>query len=314
MSVSELSAPPRPAEVERSLSGWGRTRESNCRVCSPVGAEDVLQAMAARARPGGGLIARGAGCSYGDAAQNDGGTVLDMTGWDRVVSIDPDRRLVRAQAGATIGGLMARLAAYGLTLPVVPGTRHVTLAGAIASDIHGKNHHRDGAFAAHVTSLLLCTPSEGSIELTPESDPELFAATLGGMGLTGVILEATVRAAALPSPWVAADIDRTDGLAQTLELLAGEERHRYSVAWLDMLAPGEKMGRAVISRADPLPAADAPPPAQGLRRPHTYPGSLSRPPLAEVPAAFPGALLRPETVRAFNALNWRVSPRRERGR
>ncbi len=162
------------------------------------------------------MIARGAGRSYGDAAQINGGTVLDMTGLDRVVSIDVESLLVRAQAGATIAQLMARLAAHGLTLPVLPGTRHVTLAGAIASDIHGKNHHRDGSFARHVASLSLCTPAGGLLELTPESDPDLFYATLGGMGLTGVVVEATVRAEPLPSPWVSADTDRTDGLEQTL--------------------------------------------------------------------------------------------------
>ena len=97
---------------------------------------------------------------------------------------------------------MARLAAHGLTLPVVPGTRHVTLAGAIASDIHGKNHHRDGGFARHVASLSLCTPAGEVLELTPDSDADLFYATLGGMGLTGVVVEATVRAEPLPSPWV----------------------------------------------------------------------------------------------------------------
>ena len=96
--------------------------------------------------------------------------------------------------------LMARLAAHGLTLPVVPGTRHVTLAGAIASDIHGKNHHRDGGLARHVMALSLCTPAGGLTEVSPETDPELFYATLGGMGLTGVVVagDAPRRAAAAP--------------------------------------------------------------------------------------------------------------------
>ena len=313
MSVTELRRPAL-AGTQRSLSGWGRTASSSCRLLSPRDPEEVLAALAAAERSGAGAIARGAGCSYGDAAQNEGGAVLDMTGFDRVLSIDPAAGLVSAQAGATIAQLMARLAAHGLTLPVVPGTRHVTLAGAIASDIHGKNHHRDGGFAAHVTSLSLCTPAAGLVEVTPESDRDLFYATLGGMGLTGVITQATLRAAPLPSPWVAADVDRTDGLSQTLELLGGPERHRYSVAWLDMLAEGPKMGRAVISRADPLPAEQAPRQSRATRRAQAYPGTLSRRPLLDVPRAFPSGLLRPASVRAFNALNWRASPRRERGR
>jgi decaprenylphospho-beta-D-ribofuranose 2-oxidase len=210
---------------------------------------------------------------------------------------------------------MAALAAHGLTLPVVPGTRHVTLAGAIASDVHGKNHHRDGGLARHVAAISLCTPAAGLTEVSPETDPDLFYATLGGMGLTGVVVEATLRAEPLCSPWVAADVDRTDGLEQTLELMSGEERHRYSVAWLDLLADGSKLGRAIVSRADPLGGDGATPAARGRRAARgAYPGALSRRPAFEVPRGFPAALLRPASMRTFNALRWRATPRRERGR
>jgi decaprenylphospho-beta-D-ribofuranose 2-oxidase len=287
-------------------------------VIQPRGVAEVLEALASHAGDAGndaGVIARGAGCSYGDAAQNDGGTVLDMTALDRVVSIDPANRLVTAQAGATIAQLMARLAAHGLTLPVVPGTRHVTLAGAIASDIHGKNHHRDGAFARHVTSLSLCTPAGDVKELSHESDPDLFYATLGGMGLTGVVVEATVRAESLLSPWVTADTDRTSGLEQTLQLMSGVEHHRYSVAWLDLLAGGAKMGRAIISRANPLPSDGVSARLWRRRRLGArYPGTLSQRPVLEVPRRFPGVLLRPSSVRSFNSLRWRSAPHHERAR
>jgi decaprenylphospho-beta-D-ribofuranose 2-oxidase len=263
--------------------------------------------------PAGGVIARGAGRSYGDAAQNGGGEVLEMTALDRILSVDERRRSVTAQAGATIAQLMARLSAHGLTLPVVPGTRHVTLGGAIASDVHGKNHHRDGSFAQHVTALTLCTPA-GVVEVSPASDPELLDATLGGMGLTGVIAQATLRVEPLSSAWVAANVDRTDGLEQTLALLAGEERHRCSVAWLDLLAPGARMGRAVVSRADPLPAESAPR-GRGARRERAAdPASLLRPAALEVPRGFPAQLLNRASVRVFNELRWRAAPRRERGR
>jgi decaprenylphospho-beta-D-ribofuranose 2-oxidase len=315
MSVVELRPRVQRQAVERSLSGWGLTAHSRCSVTRARAADDVPEMLAAATRPGGGMIARGAGRSYGDAAQNAGGEVLDMAGLDRILWIDAERGLVAAQAGATIAQLMARLAAYGLTLPVVPGTRHVTLGGAIASDIHGKNHHNDGAFARHVVSLRVCTPAHGLLDVSPQSDPELFYGTLGGMGLTGVIVEATVRAERLSSPWVCEDVDRTDGLEQTLALMAQHERRRYSVAWLDLLAPGAKMGRAVVSRADPQPAGAPTPSSRGRRgAAGAYPGTLSRKPLAEVPSGFPGTLLRPSSIRAFNALRWRMSPRRERAR
>jgi decaprenylphospho-beta-D-ribofuranose 2-oxidase len=316
MSVAEQPATHTPlASEERWLSGWGRTARSRSRVLQPRVVGEVAEFLASGVRPARGVIARGAGRNYGDAAQNEGGDVLDMTALDRVLSIDAERGQFTAQAGATVAQLMARLAAHGLTLPVVPGTRHVTLAGAIASDIHGKNHHRDGGIARHVLSLSICTPVAGLTEVSPQSDPDLFYATLGGMGLTGVIVEATIAAQRLDSPWVAADLDRTDGLAETLELMAAEERHRYSVAWLDLLAEGSSMGRAVISQADPLPA-DAVGPRRRVRRmtSSAYPSALLRSPVVDVPRGFPAGLLRPAAVRAFNALHWRASPRRERGR
>src|SRR5271165_1533019 len=315
MSAVELISRAPAIGEQRALCGWGRTARSRCRVMSARGVQDVVDALEHRVPAGAGLIARRAGRSYGDAAQNDGGDVLDMSGFDRILSVDDRPRLVTAQAGATIAQLLVRLAAHGLTLPVVPGTRHVTLGGAIASDIHGKNHHRDGGMARHVVALTLCTPADGCVEVSPEADPELFYATFGGMGLTGVVLQATVQAEPLASPWVAADVDRTDGLEQTLELMAGEERHRYSVAWLDLLAPGQKMGRAVVSQADPLAAESAPaPPSRLSRRRSAFPGSLARGAALQVPPGFPGGLLHPLAVRAFNAAYWRASPRRERGK
>ncbi len=310
MSVTESPARALPG-LERSLSGWGATTTSRSRVLRPRDAQDVARILESLPSPRGGLIARGAGRSYGDAAINDGGHVLDMTDCNRVVSIDRERGLVVAQAGVTVAQLLARLSVEGLTLPVVPGTAQVTLGGAIASDIHGKNHHRDGGFARHVVAISLCTPAEGLVVLSPESEPELFYATLGGMGLTGVVVEATLRAEPLLSGWVAEDVDRTDGLEQTLALMAAEESRRYSVAWLDLLAGGARSGRAVISRADQLPAHSAPAARAGDRR------ALERrvrPRRAlGVPRGVP-SLLSPGTVREFNALRWRRSPRRARER
>lgn len=315
MSAVELISPAPARREERSLCGWGRTARSRSTVTRPHGLQEIVRALARRASADAGVIARGAGRSYGDAALNGGGDVLDMTGWSRILSIDAERRLITAQAGATIAQLMAAGASRGLTLPVVPGTRHVTLGGAIASDIHGKNHHRDGGLARHVVALMLCTPASGCVEVSPEADPELFYATLGGMGLTGVIVQATLRAEPLGSHWVAVDVDRTDGLEQTLELMDGEERHRYSVAWLDLLADGAKLGRAVVSRADTLAAEDAPRRSagvRGMRRGHR--DDLLRRPALEIPSGFPAALLRPSGVRAFNTLRWCATPRRERQR
>src|SRR5262249_10840385 len=149
----------------------------------------------------------------------------------------------------------------------------------------------------------------------PRRDPDLFYATFGGMGLTGVIVRATLQAESLPSPWVAMDLDRTNGLNQTLELMAEEERHRYSAAWLDLLASGPKFGRAVVGRADPLPAEGVPSPRRATAGNGAgYADALARGPLVDVPRRFPAPLLRPASVRAFNELYWRAAPSRARGR
>jgi decaprenylphospho-beta-D-ribofuranose 2-oxidase len=161
--------------------------------------------------------------------------------------------------------------------------------------------------------MSLCTPAGECVEVSPESDPELFDATLGGMGLTGVIVAATLRVEPLPA-YVADDSDRTDGLEQTLALMTADDPHRYSVAWLDLLAPGSKCGRAIVSRSDPVPArgGDEHGPGQGGRRAKRSAMHLARP-LFDVPPRFPGAVLHPSAVRAFNAVRWRSAPRCRRG-
>jgi decaprenylphospho-beta-D-ribofuranose 2-oxidase len=254
------------------------------------------------------ILARGGGCSYGDAALNDGGDILDMTGLDRVIDVDAEGLTARVQSGATLGRLLAALAPRGLTLPVVPGTRYATVGGAFAGDVHGKSHHRDGGFAAHVSSAVLCTPADGPRHVSPDADADLFWATAGGMGLTGVLAELTLRVAPLPSPWFAVDIDRTDSLEGTVAALAADDRRRHSVAWLDLLAPEPSFGRGVVTRADPWPLASDARPVWAGRHSCTA-ATLAGEPRLRVPDRPHTRLLHPAAVRAFNAARWRRSPR-----
>lgn len=321
MSPAELApAPPRvPDGGERLLCGWGRRAPTRARVLRPRTAEEVAEALRLAAARGG-AIARGAARSYGDAAQNGGGVVLDATALREPCALDAARAEVRVGAGRTFAEVLLHLAARGLTLPVVPGTRHLTVGGALAADVHGKNHLRDGSLARHVESVTLCTPAAGPQRVSRERDPELLHATLGGMGLTGVMVEATLRVAPLRSPLAVADVDRLDGLEQAVALVA-DAPHRYAIAWLDLLSPGAACGRAVVTRSDEAPAsaggtgrssaAGAPEPGRGA-------GAAPRPPFAlrprlTVPRGFPPGVLRPATVRAFNAWHWRTAPRRARG-
>lgn len=299
---------------ERALCGWGQIAPSSARLRPVTGVEDVVEALCGTGPARAGLIARGAGRSYGDAAQSAGGDVLDMRGLDRIVSLDRERLAVTAQAGVTIARLMAYLGSAGLTLPVVPGTRYVTVGGALASDVHGKGHHRDGSFGAHLEQFDLCVPGGGLLDVSRESEPELFDATLGGMGLTGTVVQARLAVEPLASPWAAADLEKTGDLDETLAVLAGHELRRWSVAWLDLLARKGAMGRALVSRADPWPSATPPSTGRSLRGSRRAGFTLSEGPLVEVPRRFPGGVLRPEMVRSLNAMRWHTAARAERDR
>lgn len=331
-----MGSPPVQELGERLLCGWGRTAPTRARVLRPRTTEEVAHVLAASltppgdrsagSAPPGGAIARGAARSYGDAAQNAGGAVIDATALREPIAVDPEGSSVRVGAGVRFGELLVWLAARGLTLPVVPGTRHLTVGGAIASDVHGKSHPRDGSFARHARSFTLCTPTDGPLLVSSERHSELFHATLGGMGLTGVVVEATLRLAPLRNPRAVADIDRLDTLDAAVAAVAGEHPHRYTIAWLDLLGDGAAFGRAVLTRSDEGPAIEV---AGGRgRQSRRLPGAatkvragevdattpISLRPRITVPRGFPGGVLRPAAVRAFNALHWHIAPRIARGR
>jgi decaprenylphospho-beta-D-ribofuranose 2-oxidase len=248
-------------------------------------------------------IPRGMGRSYGDAAQLDGGLVLQMTRL-KGYQLDRERGVVTAHAGTTIGALLAGLVPEGWMVPVVPGTQHVTIGGAIASDIHGKNHGQAGSFSQHVERLALLTSAGEQLELEPGQGDGLFEATAGGMGLTGVILWARIRLQPISSAHMSVDTDRVADLDQALAALS-TPGGSYRVAWLDLL--GAVPGRGVVTRAEHLPAS-AVPPAHGAAG-----NGATVSALVTVPARWPEWPLRPATVRAFNELRFRRSPSRQRG-
>ena len=291
-------------DSRRSLAGWGRTNPSVASV-RPAGDDAELARLVTEAGPRG-VLARGLGRSYGDAAQNGGGVVVDMTARNGVLSVDTGTALVEVEAGASLDKLMRLLLPMGLFVPVSPGTRHVTVGGAIAADIHGKNHHVDGSFGCHVLSMdLLC--ADGSIRrLTPES--ELFWATAGGMGLTGLVLRATLRMKRVESAYCLVDTDRCPDLDELLSRMAeGDHRYTYSVAWIDCLARGSSLGRSVLTRGWSATRQQLP------SRLLDHALDFRPKQLAVVPPVFPSGLLNRATVAAFNEAWYRKAPRERHG-
>ncbi len=297
MPQAEVLTSPRAAATSPvRVSGWGGGAGAEVDLARPGGV-DELRAALARGAP---AIARGMGRSYGDAAQLAGGLVIDVTGL-RGFALDRERGVLTAEAGVTLAQALDAVVPAGWMLPVVPGTQHVTIGGAIAGDIHGKNHAVVGTFGSHVQELGLMRPDGEVMELVRGRDDELLLATIGGMGLTGVIVWARIALRAVSSPWVAVDADRADTLDQVLDALrAPGGSHR--VAWLDLLGP--RAGRGIVTRAEHLPAADAPSRRRGR------PTVRAR---VTVPARWPGGALQPATMRAFNELRFRRAPRTVRG-
>lgn len=253
-----------------------------------------------------GVLARGLGRSYGDPAQNSGGVVIDMTALHEIHAIDAATATVTADAGVSLDTLMRELLPHGLWLPVLPGTRQVTVGGAIGSDIHGKAHHVEGSFGNHVRSLDLATADGEILTLTPDGqDADLFWATVGGMGLTGVVLGATLQVNRVETAYFLVD---TEQLSTLDELMAHQsvrdDDYVESVSWFDAVTTGTHLGRGILTRANHALVADLPP--KLARRPLKF----DAPQLLTVPDVFPPGLLNGLTAKVFSELWYRKSPTR----
>ncbi|RKT84231.1 decaprenylphospho-beta-D-ribofuranose 2-oxidase [Saccharopolyspora antimicrobica] len=292
----------------KELMGWARTAPSRARVLSTTDLDAIAEAV--RTADERGVIARGLGRSYGDVAQNAGGTVIDMTRLNRIHEINPDTAIVDLDAGVSLDQLMKAALPYGLWVPVLPGTRQVTIGGAIANDIHGKNHHSAGSFGNHVVSMDLLT-ADGEIRtLTPEGpEAELFWATVAGIGLTGIILRAKIKMTRTETAYFFADVDRTANLDETIELFSdgSDDKYTYSSAWFDSISTGPKMGRAAFGRGS-LATVDQLPPK--LR---ANPLKFDAPQLVTLPNVFPPRLGNKLTFSAIGELYYRKTPKRGRG-
>lgn len=268
-------------------SGWGRVHSARGDIARPERAADLARLMAEHAAP-----AMGMRRSYNDSALNHGGRMIDMTRMDKIRAFDPASGVVEVEAGVQLGELLRLFAPRGWIPAVVPGTGFPTVGGAIAHDIHGKNHHLLGSFGQHVLSVTLLQPGGGKVTATPARNKALFRATIGGIGQTGVILSAKLQM--IPTPGTAMRVKQTrvGGFDEFLALLDGST-HSHTVGWIDGTARGAALGRGILEEAE---LTDGP--TRRARRG------------LPVPVDLPSFALSAPTVKLFNAAYWRKVPER----
>lgn len=236
------------------------------------------------------LLPRGLGRSYGDSCLNEGGSLLLTDKLDHFLSLDPDTGVVEAEAGVALSSLLELAVPRGWFPPVTPGTKHVTLGGAVANDVHGKNHHREGTFGRHVLGFELLRSDGARPWCSRESHADLFRATIGGLGLTGLITRLKLQLKKIHNPWIDEEQIRTRSLGEFFDLAdASDHDHEYTVAWIDTLASGDSLGRGIFMRGNH--AESGAPPAK--------PAKAAR---LSVPLNAPDFLLNRASIKIFNTL------------
>ena len=279
---------------KQSLAGWGGTPRVECAVFRPESTHTLTTILADGDQPH--YIPRGLGRSYGDAAVNPGGGVILGERLNHMLAFDESRGVLDCEAGVSLAEIIDVFLPRGWFLPVTPGTKFVTVGGAIANDVHGKNHHRDGTFGEHVEAFTLLTSNGEVLKCTPDHNSDAFWATIGGIGLTGIILAASIRLQRVSSAYINVDYRRCAGIEALLDAIRETDNtYQYSVAWVDCLSKGKALGRGVLMSGDHVEASKVPASKGGPYdvRPRFSPN---------VPVEFPSFVLNPFSIGAFNAV------------
>jgi len=260
------------------IQGWGRYPSVDAEVLIPSFDFECKELIRNTA-----LISRGLGRSYGDSSLNS--IVLETSRLDHFISLNMQTGVLNCQAGVSINAILDLVVPKGWFMPVTPGTSYVTVGGAIASDVHGKNHHIGGSFSQHLISFELLLGSGEKVTVTPSGMPDLFRATCGGMGLTGVILLATFQLIPIQSSFISQGTIRANSLEEVCELFEANTLSTYSVAWVDCLAKGKQMGRSLLMLGE-----------------HSVNGGLDlgSQPKKSLPIDMPNWVLNPYSIKAFN--------------
>jgi decaprenylphospho-beta-D-ribofuranose 2-oxidase len=282
-----------------NLSGWGRYPVVDCKIQRLRNTHDVGRLLALTPS----LIPRGNGRAYGDAAVNPDTTLL-MTACNRLLDFDTANGIVECEAGLLLADLLDVVVPRGWFPPVVPGTKFVTIGGLIAADVHGKNHHLDGSFGRHVASLKLALADGTVLTCSHTDNSDIFAATLGGMGLLGIILSARLRLRPITSSLIDETIIRAPSLEVLLQLFKEHRTASYSVAWIDCLADGEHFGRGVLMLGEH--ARDVAHASEKSTR------RVERRQTLSLPLEFPISPLNRWSIKLFNELYYRLQKPRQR--
>lgn len=276
------------ATLKTSISGWGRYPVQSCELGRPERYAD-LHAQAAT------LIPRGQGRSYGDAALNENGYVLLTERVNRLLEFDVEQGVLRAEAGVTLAEVLEVIVPKGWFLPVTPGTKFVSLGGCVAADVHGKNHHHDGSFGDHVLAIELILADGRRMRCSPSEYAELFWATIGGMGLTGIVGEVTLKLVRISNPAVMVRHHSAGNLEQLFALMQDASiDDRYTVAWIDSMAKGGSFGRGVLMCGHPATQDELPSAVHFKQKRQRA-----------IPFDFPAFALNASSIAAFNALYYR---------
>ncbi len=279
--------------VRKRLAGWGNFPIEECSVYRPERRAELEELVAEAKVPH--WIPRGLGRAYGDAALNAGSGVILGERLDRVLDFDDDTGVLWCESALSLAEIIEIFLPRGFFFPVTPGTKYITIGGAIAADVHGKNHHVDGSLSAWLEDFRLLLASGEILDCSRERNADVFWATVGGMGLTGFVLDARLRLKRVENAYVAVDYEKARDLDAVLEsFLLHDQDHAYTVAWIDTLASGAALGRSVIMRANHAQPEDLP------RRARAAPFDVRTRSGLSMPFQLPNGTLNPFTLRVFN--------------
>ncbi|MCF6345069.1 MAG: FAD-binding oxidoreductase [Thiomicrorhabdus sp.] len=294
----------KPSANTSRLNGWGNYPTIKSSPLTIRHTQDISTAIKTfqqnkpKILPPPSLIASGLRRSYGDSALAE--QTLHTQTLNHFLTFDATQGVVHCAAGVSLAELLNVFVPKGWFLPVTPGTQFVTIGGAIASDVHGKNHHLDGCFSQHILNITLCLASGESIICSLTEHRELFLATCGGMGLTGVIVSATLKLIPIESAFIQETTWKTENLAETLEQFEAHQNATYSVAWIDCLTTGKHLGRSLLMLGE-----------HATEQTHANNLKTAPPSKLNVPFNMPSALLNAFTVKAFNTLYYHKTRQKE---